>query len=444
MAKIETRVYGAAGFNSAIGGSGSSNQIAYFSSGANIASSADLTLLVGQTAGTVQFVKLTHQDNTNVGSNAYFETIVGGASGGHPQYRMTVTGATTWLMGIRNTDSDSLYVCTGTDITSNVKLILTTGAAAYFASTGTQWGNGAASGTQVSHTLGLSTGSMCISGDSGPTNGANTVWYGASHATKASYYEMRSGSTVRFAMNGVTGLAAFNTAPAADVALVVSNGGGLTGTAQAGIYTSTVFQSGATGSGVSVQAAPSTVAASFTMGALYGFYCSAPVVGSGSTVTRFANFRGEASTAATNNAMFADNASFTGNYFINQSGTIGSYLGGQLEVGSAVNGLSIVANNKSVVNILNDGTATFTVGTTAAAGILTVTQATNGKTAVFLIHAGSSPNISEISDPDSSFSTTAGTGSSTNVTFNGSTTVTVENKNGGTKGYVLQFLRNVA
>jgi Pectate lyase superfamily protein len=98
--------------------------------------------------------------------------------------------------------------------------------------------------------------------------------------------------------------------------------------------------------------------------------------GAGSTVTRYTGFRetGSPTHPGTNNASFADNASFTGNWFINQSGTDPSTLAGQLQ-STVITGTSpfTVASTTKVSNLYVDRAALADTSTTNAnlTGVIT-------------------------------------------------------------------------
>lgn len=119
----------------------------------------------------------------------------------------------------------------------------------------------------------------------------------------------------------------------------------------------------------------STAASSYTVGEFYNFLASVATKGSGSTITRYTDFssQGAASHLGTNNAAISDNTSYTGNFFINQSGTDPSTLGGALTLAASGTGLT-VNNNAQVtgqLGILSAPSANVQVdinGTTAITG----------------------------------------------------------------------------
>lgn len=91
---------------------------------------------------------------------------------------------------------------------------------------------------------------------------------------------------------------------------------------------------------------------SFTTGFASGLYENALSKGASNTISRYAGIRFTPTTAATNNASIADNEAYVGNYFIHQSGTVASVLGGALTMGgniamgnNAITGASSVGFN---------------------------------------------------------------------------------------------------
>jgi hypothetical protein len=77
---------------------------------AGITSSADISVSKS-TAGATSIVSAVQSDNTNTASSSRVQVTVGGASGGDPYTRYTITGATDWATGPDNSDGDA-YVIT--------------------------------------------------------------------------------------------------------------------------------------------------------------------------------------------------------------------------------------------------------------------------------------------------------------------------------------------
>lgn len=127
--------------------------------------------------------------------------------------------------------------------------------------------------------------------------------------------------------------------PSTDTALRVRTTD-LTSTNQFGIYCDTVFQSEATSSGQTITAQFQTANSSFTMGHGRAFYITTASKGAASTVTRYSDINTVLSTPGTNNAVFSDNSSFTGDWIFNFTSTRPSSIGGSIQVingGTAVN-----------------------------------------------------------------------------------------------------------
>lgn len=131
----------------------------------------------------------------------------------------------------------------------------------------------------------------------------------------------------------------------------------MNGTTTLGAGTQRAFEAIMTGTtaGTGIQGfvAELTTGASSTVTNASQFFSSAFTIGASGSVTRFMAFRDAkaASHPATNNAAFCDNAAFTGNWFINQSGTDASTLAGALTIGGAtVLGSTVRLNGASVAN----------------------------------------------------------------------------------------------
>jgi hypothetical protein len=137
------------------------------------------------------------------------------------------------------------------------------------------------------------------------------------------------------------------------------------------------------------RSSPVTQAASFTMADLAHFYTQNVSIGAGSVVTRqtgllFAN----ALSAATNNAYIADNISYSGNWFINYSGTNPSYIGGNLGIAQSAPSTNGATNARNLV--IGDSSVTANTG---------ITLLTNG---------GGSPGVSSIYFSRANSGTTGG------------------------------------
>lgn len=165
------------------------------------------------------------------------------------------------------------------------------------------------------------------------TSGRNIVCYGSTHATKASVLEIRSGSTTHLSMSsaGLVGVGgATDSAKGFRVgsgsSAAVSNG--TSGIVQVGIGSEITCGSDATTYLAGMYSASTTLAASFTCGLRVGYYSDDATKGSGSTITRDVGYYLNQPTQGTNNASIADNAAFSGNYFINSTSTRASLFSG--------------------------------------------------------------------------------------------------------------------
>lgn len=111
----------------------------------------------------------------------------------------------------------------------------------------------------------------------------------------------------------------------------------ITGAAQFGLYAEPSF-SGATTSAHVISGRVRTDNSAFTMGIGRFFHVEAASKGASDTITRLINYSGVNQTVGTNNAFIADNTAFTGNFFINQSGSAASSFGGTISTTGAFNG----------------------------------------------------------------------------------------------------------
>lgn len=185
--------YGVA--SGAITGSGSANQIAYFTGAGTIAGSSDLTLTVGAAAGSSNFVKILNSNNTNTASHAYLEAAVGGTAGGSPHTRYTITGGTSWGSGPDNTDADTYKIFTGTNPAASLKLAVSTTGFLYVAGLGALWNQAGTAGGVVAHTCGASTGYVAITGGTSAASGTTRIEiYGSGHVGSPNDYRLYNGS----------------------------------------------------------------------------------------------------------------------------------------------------------------------------------------------------------------------------------------------------------
>lgn len=177
----------------------------------------------------------------------------------------------------------------------------------------------------------------------GAGNGAANriaIWADGSNLT--SYNNFVVDSSGRMALSAATD---------AGSALLISNGTSLSGTAQNGLYVFTQFNSNANnGSGYGVYSQPRTAATAFTLSRMAGFFSDVPTVGSGSSVTRFANYWAQETTSASSNAILTDDTAFTaGNWAIFLKSTNPSRLAGQLRVASLGVGNAVAATTPGSV-----------------------------------------------------------------------------------------------
>jgi hypothetical protein len=144
-----------------------------------------------------------------------------------------------------------------------------------------------------------------------------------------------SGTTASFNSTlDVTGVSTFSSRLAiaggsAEGLVVIDNSQNqsvLSGATQYGVASWIQANSAATTFIAGVRSSPTTQNSAFTAPIVDAYYGSV-TKGAASTVTRATTFRGAVPTAGANNAFLADNAAYSGNWFINQSGTNPSTFG---------------------------------------------------------------------------------------------------------------------
>lgn len=168
---------------------------------------------------------------------------------------------------------------------------------------------------------------------------------------------------------GQVALALASVNPAALVAVGSTVQALLTGTSQIGILSSIQSNSSATARSIGLAAEYRTAASSFTCGVGTAIRILTPTIGATSAVTRNGGilFQGIGTSGVSNTAI-ADNETFLGNTFINQSGTIPSvYAGAPCFTSQAVASAATIAAMASVGKFvrLTGSTATDLQGITA-------------------------------------------------------------------------------
>lgn len=123
--------------------------------------------------------KVENTDNTNAASAAAFYAFVGGASAGDPKILWEVTGATDWVAGIDNSDSDKWKLSAGATLGTNDVLVVDTSKRAYWMARVSE-----AQGATVASANNLALGSdgnrFQISGTTTINLIDNTAWQGGS------------------------------------------------------------------------------------------------------------------------------------------------------------------------------------------------------------------------------------------------------------------------
>ena len=218
------------------------------------------------------------------------------------------------------------------------------------------------------------------------------------------------------------------------------------------------FDSTATVAGYVLYTAPNTASGATTIPVIINMYLGDAIVTSGNTPALQVGILAPNTFAtAANTAVLADNVAMTGHWFINQTGTTASTLGGALGVTgliTAVGGVNITGavgvvgditktgagTNAGVFNIKNTassvsiagtgggttggGVGSFIVGTNSD-GLAIIYNTSTGNIALVLITGGVGA-VTIVSDPASKFSVTGGTASKDNITVATSNTIRIE------------------
>lgn len=269
-------------------GSPSANQVAYFTSATAISGDADMTF-DGTTLTATRVA---------IGNGATSSTQIFSARSDQNALTRTL---------LRNSDTGS---------SSRVQLSLNT-----------DTGDVDLEATSVARgaTASLNIGSSFTGGYTIDMNGANPI-------------NLKTNNTSREYINGA-GQVGFNASTSLPAQPLVSIGNNqaqtiLSGnTSQAGLYVQPKVNSAATAYAIGTLSSVASDNTSFTTGFASAFYENALSKGASNTITRYAGLRLTATTAGgTGNAAIADNEAYSGNWFINQSGSVASTLGGALTV----------------------------------------------------------------------------------------------------------------
>lgn len=181
-------------------------------------------------------------------------------------------------------------------------------------------------------------------------------------------------STLATLFSGSVGI---RTAPTTSSHLIVGGTSQLSTTTQYGILTNPTISSSATVGAYGIASEITFANASFTVPfAIQVAAAGVSAVGGTATITRAVGFFGSTQTAGTNNANFADNIAFTGNWFINSTSTNPSLFSG------VVNASLGVRTKYATTDVSNPPTAAELASAcgTAATGLTCVVNDAGGGT----------------------------------------------------------------
>jgi hypothetical protein len=251
---------------------------------------------------------------------------------------------------------------------------------------------------------GTNSQALRIAGGNTSVAGGSLRLYGGTHATKADVTEFYnagvntvtisaaglvtigdSGGTQTHAVNGsctfTRPIAVGGIALAANSLATLYNNTTytLTTTTQYGLYSEPAISSAGTAAGHCVFSQLRTEAAAFTVALGTSFYAGSPQKGAGSTITRYVDFLSQSGTGAysSNTARLADNTSFTGDWFINQSSTLPSTFGGYLQVNNQADPGAVTDGIRIGSVDLSAGNATLSLRTERAVAVDVVLASTH-------------------------------------------------------------------
>ncbi len=199
---------------------------------------------------------------------------------------------------------------------------------------------------------------------------AAPVWTAASGTGSVAMTDSPSFTTlVTAAAETVTGKLGVIAAPGASDQFSVNGTSTLAGATQRGIGVAFTSTSAATSDVVGVRSALTT-AASTAVTSAENFRSGNPAIGSSGSLTRFTAFLEPAAAAhvATNNASISDNLTYTGNFFLNQTGSDPSSLAGPVtfanttDATTSTTGSVIVSGGIGVAKAINVGTTATVLG----------------------------------------------------------------------------------
>lgn len=158
------------------------------------------------------------------------------------------------------------------------------------------------------------------------------------------------------------------------------------GANQYGLYVDTIFSSAATSTAYGVTSVPATAATAFTCALLANYIAGTPTVGAGSTVTRHVDYYTQLGNISANDAVLADNSSFSGDWFINSTSTRTSLFSGVVQFAA---GLRTIVSTANTANPPTDAEldSAFGAPATLGTGFVGILNDNNGGTAEYLCWA---------------------------------------------------------
>lgn len=195
-----------------------------------------------------------------------------------------------------------------------------------------------------------------------------------------------SGTQSGFVTSGIVGIAG-TTSTAANLNVGATNAA--VGATQVGARVAMVGTSAATSNIIGYQTSSGfgSAASTSTHAVVAPFFTASVSKGAGSTITNLINYFATTQTAGTNNASFADNSGFVGNYFIHQSGTSPNVFGGPISPTR-----TDVASNASITGMASTSSYVYLTGSTATT-IHGITAGKDGQILIIVNRTGANMTI---------------------------------------------------
>lgn len=300
------------GGSGTITGGGADGQATYWVGPTEIAGNPNY-LYAAPAVGAATLLSVAHDDDTSGASHARLIAQVGGTSGGDPLLYLNIPSGTAWYVGVDNSDSDQLKLGTGSAVGTNT--IFTFSSTQSFTLNALRLG---VSGIISQDNERLSVRYDAAVGDAALSSVGAFIQYTNSNNTNFTSFQRGIQADWRRAISSNTTDSGSTIAALGASPVFTVTGGGVTYTISSTFNTILVGSAALSGGGA-------LAIATYT-----GIQVAANSVATG---TRKVGVYIAAQTAATNNARFADNVSFSGTWNNSWSSTDASHHAGTFYIG---------------------------------------------------------------------------------------------------------------